>query len=526
MRRASLNHVFRLKWSDRAGALIAVPEARTARGKRACAVVGAVACLLIAATRSHAGALPTGGVVTSGSGTVSQSGNTLPVTQTSNKLVTQRSSFNIGPGDVVKYVQPSSSSVALIRVLGSNPSVIQGALIANGQVFLLNPNGVLFSRTAQVNVGGLVASTLSLSDDDFLRGEYRFSASKEGGTVTNQGSLVARDGGTIALIAAKVVNSGSLSADRGNVLLGSGDQVVLDVGAPVMLKIAKGALDALVDNGGAIRADGGVVLLTAKATNELMTRVINNTGTIEARTLATGQKGEILLLGGMEDNSITVGGTLDASAPLAADGGHIETSAAAVETLDGLAVKAGAVAGKGGDWLVDPYNYTINSTAAANITTALNQGTSVTVTTQTSNAAYGGSGTTGAGDITVSSAITKTTGGAATLALQADHNISVNSPITATGGALGITLSAANAAAASSGGVSVAANLTSNGGRILIGGAAGTSTHGIGYALNATSSTPAVSIGTSVSIQAGGGDVTINGSSTGTTSSYSGTAGG
>ncbi|HEY6926850.1 MAG TPA: filamentous hemagglutinin N-terminal domain-containing protein, partial [Steroidobacteraceae bacterium] len=533
MHRASVNHVFRLKWSDRTGGLVPVAERAAARGKRSSRVFGALTSLALvgqayaggspAAAPSVAG-LPTGGIVTAGSGTISQTGTVLTVNQTSNKLITQWSSFNIAPGDVVKYVQPSKNAIALNRVLGSDPSVIQGALIANGQVFLINPNGILFSRTAQVNVRGLVASTLNVTDADFLHGNYQFSAAKAG-SVTNLGDINASDGGVVALIAAKVENAGTIRADRGAVLLGAGDQVLLDLGAPVKLRISKGALDALVDNGGALRADGGTVLLTARAANELMTTVINNAGTVEARTLATGEKGQILLLGGMENDGIAVGGTLDASASNGGDGGHIETSAARVETLGGLSINAGAAAGKGGSWLVDPYDYTINSTAATNIVSALNQGTNVTVTTQSSNTSYGGSATTGSGNITVSSPITKTSGGAATLTLRADSNISVNSAITSTSGALGITLSAANATSATTGLVSVAANLNSNGGQILIGGAGGSTSHGIGYALT-TATSPAVSIGTGVSVQSGGGNVTINGSSSAPSNSYSGTAAG
>ena len=86
-------------------------------------------------------------------------------------------SFSIGKGNTVNFVQPSASAVALNRVLGSDVSVIQGALNANGQVFLINPNGVLFSPSAQVNVGSLVASTLSISNADFMAGNYRFEGS-------------------------------------------------------------------------------------------------------------------------------------------------------------------------------------------------------------------------------------------------------------------------------------------------------------------------------------------------------------
>ncbi|MBQ0944182.1 filamentous hemagglutinin N-terminal domain-containing protein [Ideonella sp. 4Y16] len=531
---SSLNHSFRLIWSDRLQAWVAVAECTAGRGKSRSGRAGRVLrSLLASASLLGAGAvwaadLPTGGRVTSGSATLSQSGHLLTVQQSSQRLVTSWDSFSIAPGSTVRFIQPGASSVALNRVLGAEVSTIQGALQANGQVFLLNPNGVLFSPTARVDTGGLVASTLNLGDADFLAGRYRLSGSSTA-TVQNQGQIQA-PGGTVALLAARVVNEGQIRADRGHVVLGSGQDMTLDVGGPVRLQIDRGALDGLVANGGAIRADGGTVLLTARAADALSSSVINQQGVIQAQTLSTGERGEIVLLGDMGHGTLNAGGRLDASAPTGGQGGFVETSAAQVNTQAGLQVTAGARDGAGGQWLIDPYDYTINATAAGNIASALNSGTSVTVTTQTNNSSYGATAS-GSGDITVSSAITKSAGGNATLTLRADRNIIVNSAISASAGALGITLSSANNAASTLGGVSINANLSSNGGRILIGGAGGSVTssqaYGIGYALNSSASTAAVKIGSNVSISSGGGDITINGRSAGTAGgAYTGVNGG
>jgi filamentous hemagglutinin family protein len=489
----------------------------------------AAALLLQAGAALAAGALPSGAQVAAGQASIHRAGNTLTIQQATPKLVTNWQDFSIGAGQTVQFVQPSASAVALNRVLGANVSTIQGALKANGQVFLLNPNGVMFSPGAQVDVGGIVASTLNLADGDFARGVYRFQGPSTQ-AVHNQGRITAADGGAVALIAAKLSNSGSLQADRGQVLLGAGNDVTLDLGAAVKLQIHQGALDAQIDNGGAVRADGGTVLLTAKAADALSTAVINQTGVVRARTLATGERGEIVLLADMAHGTLHAGGRLDATAPGGGHGGFIETSGAYVEMQPGLQVDAGARSGRGGTWLVDPFDYTIDATAAANIVGALNTGTSVTVTTQANTAAYGATAS-GSGDITVASAITKSAGGAATLTLQADRSVIVNAPITSTSGALGITLSAANNPSSNLGGVNVGANLTSNGGRILIGGAGGNTgagtLYGIGYALNPTLSDPAVKIGTNVTISSGGGNITINGRSAATAAgSYTGVRGG
>ncbi|WP_182990759.1 hypothetical protein [Massilia sp. Se16.2.3] len=233
----------------------------------------------------------------------------------------------------------------------------------------------------------------------------------------------------------------------------------------------------------------------------------------------------------MANGQLNVGGTLDASAPNVTNvgnGGFIETSAAHVTTQDGLLVNAGAANGRGGEWLVDPYDYVINATAAQNIGATLNTGTSVTITTQSANAAYGSGATSaGSGDITVSSAITKSAGGDATLTLRADRNVIVSADIKATSGKLGVTLSAGNGAG-SYGGVRVGGNLTSNGGDILVGGARGVANQGIGFAANLNDSEAAIVVEQDKTILSGGGHITINGRSTvgSNNGNYSGVTGG
>jgi filamentous hemagglutinin family protein len=512
-----MNRIYRVVWNASKGIWQAASEFGSGRVKtstaraqrRRQAAILATAALSAAAL---ADPLPGGGRVVAGQASIAYSGQSMTINQSSAKAAIDWTSFSIGKGSTVNFVQPSASAVALNSVLGADPSLIQGALHANGHVFLINPNGVLFGPSAQVNVGGLLASTLSMSTEDFLAGRYHLSGTSAN-AVENQGSIRAGVGGNIALVAAKVLNTGQIGADAGNVLLGAGSDVVVDFGGPVKLAVRKGALDALVDNGGAIRADGGTVLLTAKSASELSGSVINNGGLIQAHTLASGEQGKIMLLGDMQTGTLHAGGTLDASAPVAGNGGAIETSAAHVDNVPGLTVNAGAAHGSGGQWLVDPYDYTINAAAATTITNALNQGTSVTVSTQSSNTGYGGATATGNGDITVASAIAKTGGGNAGLTLLADRNITVNADITSTAGKLDLTLSSANAANATLGGVDVNANLKSNGGNILIGGANGSVSGGIGYALNLSSLKPSVVVEQSKSILSNGGNITINGKS-------------
>lgn len=417
MKSCSLNHTYRLIWSDVQQAFIAVAEFTRTKGKQSSKAAVLLASALLSGSALAAG-LPTGGQVIAGAGSLSQSGNTLTIHQQSQRLATDWQSFSIGQGNTVNFVQPNSSAVALNRVIGADVSVIQGALNANGQVFLVNPNGVLFSPTAQVNVGGLVASTLNISTADFMAGNYRFSGNSTA-TVVNQGQIQAKDGGSIALLAARVENHGQLTANAGNVLLGAGKTIRLDLGGPVKLVIEEGVLNAVIEQGGGIRADGGLVYLTAKAAGDLASSVINHTGVIEARTLSTGKTGEIVLLGDMAHGAVNVAGKLDASAgQTQGTGGFIETSAAKVKVTDSAQIKSK-------QWLIDPYDFIIAANGGDMSGTALSNALANTsVTIQSTNGTA-----TGNGDIAVKDAVTWNS--ANKLTLSAQRNISIEAAIAA-----------------------------------------------------------------------------------------------
>jgi len=181
------------------------------RPRRLLSRLMAVLLVTVGALPVHAldpNALPTGGRIAAGAATITQSGNRLNVNQASDRAILNWSTFNIGANAAVSFVQPNSGSVALNRVLTSaGASDIQGRLTANGQVFLVNPSGVLFGKGAQVDVGGLVASTLDISDTDFLGGRYVFSRAGAAGSIINQGTLNAAQGGYIALLAPEVAKS-------------------------------------------------------------------------------------------------------------------------------------------------------------------------------------------------------------------------------------------------------------------------------------------------------------------------------
>jgi len=427
--------------------VVAAPAINRHGGRRFALNTLVTALMLAFGSNLHAN--PTGGVIAAGSATIAGGAGSMTVTQTTQNAAINWQSFSIGAGEAVRFVQPASSSVALNRVLGADPSSILGSLSANGRIFLVNPNGILFGKGAAVNVGGLVASTRNISDSDFMAGKYQFSGTG-GGTVTNQGSINA-DGGAVALLGASVSNEGLISAHLGSVVLAAGNAVTIDVAGDGLLSVAvnQGAANALVQNSGLIRADGGYVLLTAQAAGNLLQTVVNNTGVIQAQTIDT-RNGRIMLMGDMQSGTMNVGGTLDASAPNGGNGGFIETSAAYVKIASDAKVTTAAPMGTTGTWLIDPQDFTIGSGATDNISgatlSALLVTNSVTITTATGpDTTVAGTpplstlntATIGNGDIHVNEAVAWTaTPSTTTLTLIADRDVNINSAITATNGNL------------------------------------------------------------------------------------------
>src|SRR5438105_4051868 len=280
------------------------------------ALAVAAALMPFAAQTTHgqtaANTLPTGGQVTAGSAAISlPSANKMQIDQASNKAILQWDTFSIGSNAWVNFSQPSASAIALNRVLGSNPSEIFGRLSANGQVFLTNPNGVLFAPGASVDVGALLATTLSIADRDFLSGTYNFYNAGRAGSVVNQGVITA--GGYAALAGPQVRNDGVIVARAGSVTLAAGDRVSLDMVGDGLIKVNvdQAALNASAINTGRIEADGGTVRLTARSANALLDTVVNNSGVIRANSLIE-RNGEIILDGGSA-GVVNTSGTLQAA---------------------------------------------------------------------------------------------------------------------------------------------------------------------------------------------------------------------
>ncbi|MBI4986845.1 MAG: filamentous hemagglutinin N-terminal domain-containing protein, partial [Rhodocyclales bacterium] len=242
-----------------------------------------------------ANALPTGGSVAPGTGsaTIATNAATMTVDQTTSKVAIDWTTFNVGSAATVNFVQPNSSAVALNRVSAAGgASEIAGALNANGQVFLVNPNGVLFADTAQVNVGGIVASTLNITDADFLAGTYSFLTTDPNSvaTVDNMGTINTASNGYVAFLAPGISNLGTITTPQGTVALVAGDAVTLSFAGNRLIgfTIDQGTLAAYVQNGNAIIADDGLILLSAQAADALSSAQVNNSGILQAATVVSG----------------------------------------------------------------------------------------------------------------------------------------------------------------------------------------------------------------------------------------------
>lgn len=415
--------------------------------------------LYIIGTGATAYALPEGGQVAAGQAAITTAGSTMTIAQQTAQAIINWQNFGIGSGEAVHINQPNSQAMLLNRVVGSNPSEIFGQLTANGQVILVNPNGVFFRPGSSVDVGGLTASTLNIANEDFLKGQLRFAGDSQN-PVINAGNITAQNG-YVNLLAKEVVNEGIIAAQTGSVNLAAGSGMSLDYNGDGKMTVAvtDGAYQSAVANKKLIQADGGLVVMTASGKDALMDSAVNNSGMIQANTLGEA-KGQISLTG---DNIATTGtisadggsnghggtikiianhktavdGQLSAQGgQLAGDGGFIETSGDVVRIGDRSSIQANALQGKAGQWLIDPVNITISddgtdqsedgtNISTSYITNTLGNGTSVTLDTHRDG--------NDDGTITVNGEINVQDYSRATLTLNANKAININADISFTG---------------------------------------------------------------------------------------------
>lgn len=292
---------------------------------------------------------PQGGTVTEGSATIQQSGNRVDVHQATDRAVIDWRSFSIAPGEITQFHQPSASSIALNRVTGADPSHIFGTLRANGRVFLINPNGIMFGAGSRVDVSGLVATTSNIRNEDFMAGRMEFSipSLNPQASVVNEGDISIADAGYAALVAPHVRNSGVINARLGRVTLGAADAFAIDLYGDDLVTFRVGVgrtpvdadgnpVDSLVDNQGSILAGGGIVRLATQNVEAVVRNVINTDGVIYANTFE--RRGGKIILGA------TGKGAISANGELSATGGSVEIAGNDDISLTGTRIAATEVA--------------------------------------------------------------------------------------------------------------------------------------------------------------------------------------
>jgi filamentous hemagglutinin family protein len=307
-----------------------------------------LSALLLAACYCATGsAAPTLPQVVAGQATFNQQGNVFSITNTPGAIINWQS-FNIGTGEVTRFIQQNADSAVLNRVLGQDPTKILGALQSNGKVFLINPNGILFGQGARVDVNGLVASTLNISDADFQAGSKRFQAGtkeRNEGTVRNEGTIATPSGGQVFLIAPHVENTGLVTAPNGDVILAAGHSVQLVDSNDPDLRVELAAPAGQAINLGQVIAQGGRIGIYGA--------LVNQRGVVNADSAVMGTNGRVVLKASRAV-ALDAGSVTRAAGSAGADGGTVQVLGQQVDIAAGAGVDAsgrnGGTVLVGGDW--------------------------------------------------------------------------------------------------------------------------------------------------------------------------------
>ncbi|HEY1941165.1 MAG TPA: GLUG motif-containing protein [Roseiarcus sp.] len=319
--------------------------AQCASGLRSRLAASTALALMLTAAPAWAQALPTGGSVAAGAASIARpNASTLNVNQSTNQAIINWNTFSVGAGDTVNFNQPGATSSTLNRVNGSAPSSIAGAINAPGTVLLVNPNGIEITKSGVIKTGSFAASTLGISDSDYLSGRYSFNGNGGSAAVINSGRINVSDGGFAALLGGQVANNGVISARLGLVALGAGEQATLDLSGDGFLSVTVPSSElgklvdangALVSNKGKIVASGGTVYLSAATAANVLRNAVNIPGSVRANTVGS-HNGRIVINGG-DGGSVNVAGRLAANGGKKRTAGSISVSGAAVRVSGKLA---------------------------------------------------------------------------------------------------------------------------------------------------------------------------------------------
>lgn len=510
--------LFKLIFNRRTGMLTPTWEGAPAQGKQSTAARACVLTLSLLFFAQPVLANPTGATVVNGTVGFASNGNTLSITNSPNSIINWKS-FSINKDEITRFIQQNGASAVLNRITGQDPSKILGTLQSNGRVFIINPNGIVFGQGANIDVAGLVASTLKMSDADFLSGKYNFTDGANAGAIKNEGTINSAIGGQVYLIAPDITNNGIITSPKGEIVLAAGHsvslvdpknpEIVVSLTAPAAQAVNVGQL---ISEGGSIGIYAGLVnqagivnanSASVDASGRIFLKGTQSTtlaaGSVTSASNSAGSGGEITVTSGTS-TIITAGASIEANAgqngnggkvtvwsdggtqfdgkisaqggAQSGNGGFVETSAQHVSIGDTARVTTHAANGKSGTWLIDPSDFTIAAS-----------GGDITGATLSSNLAGGdvliqsssGANTMGNGDIYVNDAVSWS---ANNLTLTAAHDINVNAVMTASGtSTLTLNTATANGADAAVAGGTVRMGFNPDGtfkGRVDFPGRAGT----------------------------------------------------
>jgi len=293
--------------------------------------------------------------IVAGSATLSTdaTGTVRTVTQSSDRAFLDWSTLNVPQNHTLRFNQPDANAITLNRVTGGSSSVVDGLIEANGQVWILNPNGVFISPTGRVTTPGFLASTGNISQTDFMDATTQLVIRSIGSSasIINQGAITNSLGYTI-LNASTIKNSGQIAVDRGTVLLASVDNlsVSFDQGRLISYELSNNSSASIafryITNTGKITANGGLVALSMASALGAISGVINTTGLIDAS--AARDEGGTIVLDGGPSGFVVAGGTLDVSGKGQGQiGGAIAVLGMGVSVVSGARLDASGSAGGG-----------------------------------------------------------------------------------------------------------------------------------------------------------------------------------
>jgi filamentous hemagglutinin family protein len=302
-------------------------------------------------------AAPLDGTIIQGNASISQQGNHTTILQNTDRVDINWQEFSIVADESVTFNQPDATSLAINRVIGGVPSQIEGAMNANGRIFVINNAGITFGAGAQINVGSLLATTHEVVEHP--DGSFTTEADHYG-TIVNNGNIHVSQGGFAILAAPYVENNGFIQADLGQVHLASGTKSTLDLrGDGKILFTLEDGEDLITSNdeplgvsqNGTVQARSGSVYISAKQASDAISSVINLDGLVDATSFASNGDGGTVLVASdghidMQDNAV-----LDASADQNGNGGRIEVLADNVAVARENATmrsRGGSVSGDGG----------------------------------------------------------------------------------------------------------------------------------------------------------------------------------